>query len=183
MNQVDKVDQFLRLLILAKPDQYWSAQSLTSSSEPVMMSDTQKSRLLESLTQKYGTPTFGQLLSERFRTTVLSAASLASELGVPVEVIDCLVNDSVHPATVPILVMKRLLERVNVTLDLARSALRATFDHLKTSQAARPVGFGLAARKASGVHMNSSATGMDDAIGSEDSLNQYLDRLAGFMPS
>lgn len=182
MNQVDKVDQFLRLLILAKPDQYWPAQSLIIP-ESVTMSESQKNRLLESLTQKYATPTFGQLLSERFRTTSLSAALLAGELGVPVEVIDCLVSDSVHPATVPIMVMKRLLERVNVTLDLARSALRATFDQLKASQSARPVGFGLAARKASNMDTNRSVTGIDDTVGSEESLNQYLDRLAGFMPS
>ena len=182
MNQVDKVDQFLRLLMLNKPDQYWPAQSLVQS-EWVTMSETQNSRLLESLSQKYATPTFGQLLNERFRTTALSAASLAGELGVPVEVIDCLVSDSVHPATVPIMVMKRLLERVNVTLDLARSALRATFDQLKTNQSARPVGFGLAARKASNADTNRSVMGMDDTIGNEESLNQYLDRLAGFMPS
>ena len=182
MNQMDKVDQFLRLLMLAKPDQYWLAQSITNP-EPTIMSEAQKSRLLESLARKYKTPTFGQLLSERFRTTALSAASLAGELGVPVEVIDCLVSDSVHPATVPIMVMKRLLERVNVTFDLARSALRATFEQLKVSQAARPVGFGLAARKASGTDANRPVTGMENTVGSEDSLNQYLDRLAGFMPS
>lgn len=182
MNQVDKVDHFLRLLMLNKPDQYWPAQSLVRP-ESATMSETQKSRLLDSLTQKYMTPTFGQLLSDRFRTTALSAASLADELGVPVDVIDCLLSDSVHPATVPIMVMKRLLERVNVTLDLARSALRATFDQLKANQSARPVGFGLAARKASGIDTNRSVTGLDDTIGNEESLNQYLDRLAGFMPS
>lgn len=182
MNQLDKVDQLLRLLMLAKPDQYWPAQSLLDS-ESATMSEEQKNQLLHLLTRKYTSLTFGQILREQVRTANVSVPGLASEMGVPTEVIEYLANDTIHPANIPIMVMKRLLERLNVSLETARTALRASFEQFKNTQLNHPptLGFGMAARKTSGLEMSRSATGWHDSAGNEESLNQYLDRLAQYM--
>ncbi|MBO0936485.1 hypothetical protein J2I47_08020 [Fibrella sp. HMF5335] len=185
MNQVDdKVDQLLRLLMLAEPDQYWPLQRLPGG-ESTSMPEEQKNKLLGLLAQKHASTTFGQILSEQFRTTNVSAPSLATELGLPTEVIEYLVSDTIHPATIPILVMKRLLERLNVSLETARTALRASFEQFKVIQLAHQptLGFGMAARKTSELDTTRSATGWQDLVGNEESLNQYLERLAQYMPS
>lgn len=184
MNQLDKVDKLLRLLMLAKPDQYWPAQGLPEG-ESTSMSKEQKNQLLSLLTRKHSPLTFGQILTEQFRTANVSVVALATEMGIPTEVIEYLANDNIHPATIPIMVMKRLLERLNVSLETARTSLRASFEQFKANQLNHPpiLGFGMAARKASGLDMSRSTTGWHDSAGNEESLNQYLDRLAQYMTS
>lgn len=183
MNQLDKVDQFLRLLMLTKPGQYWPTQGLTGS-ESAPMTEDRKNQLLTGLTQKYSPLTFGQILTQQFIMANITPMSLATELGIPTEVVEYLAKDNIHPATIPIMVMKRLLERLNVSLETARIALRASFEQLKTNELGRPtLGFGIAARKASDLEMPQPVAGWTDSVGSEESLNQYLDRLTQYMPS
>jgi hypothetical protein len=83
------------------------------------------------------------------------------------------------------MVMKRLLERLNVSLETATTALQASFEQLKAAQANHQptLGFGMAARKTSELETTRSTTGRPDTGGNEESLNQYLDRLAQYMPS
>jgi len=70
--------------------------------------------------------TFGELLSQYLSSENLSIESLSQESGIPEDTIQNLAKDTVLPFTVPVQLMKRLIQRIGVQIDQAKKGLTLT---------------------------------------------------------
>ncbi|UHG94677.1 hypothetical protein [Spirosoma oryzicola] len=179
MKPINNLDESLRLLQLLKPELYWPKQVQEVDYETTL-SDARRKELFDSLLKKHQL-TFGQLLSQQLQSATQSVPALAEHLDLPDEVVNHMLSDQVHPATVPIVIMRDLLNQLSISYEMAKTAIWKTVNVLKSRQQDQIGNFGLAARKQLANDSPIMGQSQTNYVGDDEATSQYLDRLAEFM--
>lgn len=164
LNEVDQpaCQQLLGQLLLHQP-----VQTLPAETEQ---------RILDRLQVRLVTPSLGQLLHQQ--TQGLTEQQQTSQTGFSPETVSDLVNDALHPTTVPLMRMKRLVEFLKLSTAQAFTALQKTADQYHERHTGVVLSYAAVGRLA---HADRSGTGSTTGghflFESDEALQLYLDRL------
>jgi hypothetical protein len=125
------VEDIVRLLTLDRqpePEGLYSIfESLPSENPPAEKKERIVQNLKDSLASK---SSFGELLMKYLSEKKKTTSEIAEESGIPSHIVDGLEKDSLLPFTVPVVLMKRLIEGLGIKLDQAIESIELTTEIL-----------------------------------------------------
>ncbi len=194
-NHIDMLDETLKIYFLesAKTDETALHQELSlilSNDKLVEMPDAMRLKLMNRLKDALQQVSFGQLIAEALQSNNIDADNLAELSGLPVPVLKELQADTIFTNNVPIVFLKKLLQTLNISYQVAEQAIRNTFELLQhripssTSFNGVTPAFkkgNLSSRES--FIKNMPKTSGKELFQNEEALNRYLNRLNELMNS
>lgn len=132
---IDMLDEMLRLAILERSmtvsaDAKWiehMAEFVFSTSPEVSPADDKSQALLVRLREELKkSETFGDLLSTVLQERSIDLSTFATATKLSLATLEQLSQDNLFPNRVPALLMKRLIELLGISFDIAKTALQRT---------------------------------------------------------
>lgn len=194
-NHIDMLDETLKIFFLesTKTDETALHQELSvilSNNQLVEMPDAMRLKLMNRLKDVLQQVSFGQLITEALQKNSIEPDNLAELTGLPVPVLKELQTDAVFTNNVPIVFLKKLLQTLNISYQVAEQAIRNTFELLQHSvpSSASFNGVTPAFKKGNLFSRESFIKNMPKTSGkelfqNEEALNRYLNRLNELMNS
>lgn len=185
MTPSDKLNAALRALILngGTPQSDRLPGYLLTAEYDTDVPIPRKAKLLEALASAlHSGPTLGVLLQQQMQDRTLSPTTLATQLDCPTEVMDALVTDTIYPSSVPLLLMKKLLQHLDITFKTAQEAIYQTLQALDDTRRVAGNSLGMSFRKSGTTEQGTSSqlTGRE-LFENNETLQKYLSRLKDLM--
>jgi hypothetical protein len=190
---IDALDELLRLWILDRSaivsvKDKWIEQTVENIFDvppQKSLSEEKSAEMLERLREKIRQlETFGDLLSFRIQQKAFDLTALANEVKLSQDILEQLSRDNLFPSRVPVLLMKRLIEFLEIPLDKAKSSLQRTAmliienQTVQNASAITPIfARRLSIDKIDKVRTIAVGTGSIDPHVAQTSLEIYLRRL------
>ena len=135
-NHIDMLDETLKIYFLesAKTDETALHQELSlilSNDKLLEMPDAMRLKLMNRLKDALQQVSFGQLIAEALQSNNIDADNLAELSGLPVPVLKELQADTIFTNNVPIVFLKKLLQTLHISYQVAEQAIRNTFELLQ----------------------------------------------------
>jgi plasmid maintenance system antidote protein VapI len=137
-NEHDPVDEMLRMFYLESILQYKEENIFTDpihymkkTGLQTSMPDAQKKLLFSTLIANCEPATFGALLKAYLKKGNLDVPKLAEDLTLPANRLNELVDDAIFSNSIPVRLMKELLNKLNIPFNLAKKTILGTFKHLQ----------------------------------------------------
>jgi hypothetical protein len=190
-NKIDKVDEALRILWLDASTSASESEACNHLAgilqEPVQaaMPVEDQARLMEDLFVTMSTVSLGKLIIERTQSTGISIDTLVEQVKVSEERINQLRNDEIYPNSIPVVLLKDLLERLRISFHLAEKGILKTFEvvrqrlHVPTV-ACKPVFRRTSSREDSDISGALRKT-KTDLYENKEALFNYLNKLEELM--
>lgn len=194
-NNIDPVDEALRLIYL---DTAKDADTGASSSKlneilegeySIKISSEKRDILLANIAKTASILSFGELLNNTMVTNNKEGQFIAEEVKLPLSVVEQLKADAVYTNNIPVMLLMKLLQYLNIPFQQAEKAILKTFDLINSQGMIEKMSFHgnqLSYRK--GYHSSRESitwAGKDmvgkDLFENKEALNKYLSRLKELM--
>jgi hypothetical protein len=129
-NQKINIEEILRIHNLVKNSNIMKIDSYLEKSISFQVEAKKKAFLGKLSTKLQKEMTLGELLETSINGNNIKIEDLSQEIRTPLNILKDLCIDNIFPFTVPINTMKRLLQKLNIRLDLAISAIMLTTSNL-----------------------------------------------------
>jgi hypothetical protein len=194
-DKIDALDEALRLIYLESAKDMNTLntnkeiQRILSHSGSSVMSSSKEALLLQKLQSLTTSLSFGQLFIQAIQKAGTNEQTIATEIGLPLKIIQELKSDSVYTNNVPIVLFKNLLSLLNISFKAAEQSVRKTFEILQSNSSLKQEAlsvFSPAFRKGnykSGESLSRSMLKTDgkELFENKESLDKYLFRLNELM--
>jgi len=176
------IEDLIRLDLLSRGEEHRTVEQIFDEVQPVASWDSSKAQLLLKLkTGLSNGETFGELLKREIESKRASVEALTRDSGMPEKTLSSLVNDSLFPFSVPVMVFRSLIVRLGLDANRALQAIRLTGEILAeliddvgaTSHSASIT----ARREQMSAELRKSARGVTTRRSALDSNAVYLERL------
>lgn len=190
-NKIDKVDEALRILWLdagtgaSESDACNQLAGILNEPVKTAMPAEDQEKLKADLFVTMSTVSLGELIIEKMQSLAISTNTLVEQVKLSEERINQLKNNEIYPNSVPVVLLKDLLEKLRIRFHLAEKGILKTFDvvrqrlHVPTV-ACRPV-----FRRASSRDDNDMGGALrktkTDLYENKEALFNYLNKLEELM--
>lgn len=194
-NHTDILDEALKLYFLESAHAGEMAlhpelPSIFEGKPVAIMPKLMQKKMMGGLGEVLKQVSFGQLLTHAIADQEVSAVSLAEETGLPESVLAKLRQDEVFANNVPIIFLKKLLKKLNISYQVADKAIRNTYEFLQyrvssvaSYEAVTPAfkkGGTLPSGESFIKNKSKTSTGKD-LFQNKEALDRYLNRLNELM--
>lgn len=190
--KIDALDEMLRYFVLEKgakidnKDKLIEQVSETVFNTPleVTPSDEKSSELLQRLQSALKEfNTFGDLLTVKIKQKNIELDALSNATQLPTATIEQLIQDALFPNHVPVLLIKRLIQFLDIPLDNAKRALQRTADFIakdlslkETSRLASTSARRRSRKKSHEIQKDTMTEAINPGV-AKSSMEIYLQRL------
>lgn len=190
-NNIDKVDEALRILWLDAGENASEsdacnqlARILQDQVQTAMPADDQDNLMAE-LFITMSTVSLGELIVESLQSMSFSVDKIAEEVKLSEERINQLKNDEIYPNSIPVVLLKDLLEKLKISFRLAEKGILKTFEVVRQrlhvpAVACRPV-FRRASSKEDIDMSGALRKTKTDLYENKEALFNYLNKLEELM--
>ena len=98
------------------------------------MKEDRKIALIDKLYENVKTQSLGELVTDRISAKNLRIERLAADTKLPVEMLKEVQTDKVFPNNIPVMLLKGLLRKLEISIAPAKTAIVKTFESLKRSE-------------------------------------------------
>jgi|GEM_PF-2913657 len=189
-NKLNPLDEALRILwIESIPNSNEETSSrelrliLSDNDGPDM--DAQKQlELINRLFETVKSVSLGELIDNALATKNISSVELADESGLDVSSVEELKEDSIYPNNIPVILLQKLLEKLNISFDTVEKAIWKTYEMLRKKYFIEPgPGYVFARKGRNEIReglINKKTTGRE-LYENKDALEKYLSKLKDLM--
>jgi hypothetical protein len=137
MNNIDITDEALRIVYLERSKELEDVKGehelnfILSASYPSVMDEPKKNRLLEHLMDIAFSMSFGELLAKKMAQQSMNKEGLAQQAKLPHSIVNDLLADNIYTNNVPIIILKNLLNTLQINFSAAENGIRKTFEILQ----------------------------------------------------
>ncbi|MBO0950125.1 hypothetical protein [Fibrella forsythiae] len=156
---------------------------LLDTEPAVNLPDTVRQRTLDRLQIRLTTPSLGQLLQQQ--TQAKDVIWQQEQTGFSAETLNDLCNDAIHPTSVPVMRMKRLIHFLRLSTEQAFAALQKTADQYNWQAGPSTFSYAQMGRLSHPDRPASTttSTGRHFLFESDEALQLYLNRLGDVLAS
>jgi hypothetical protein len=140
-NKINALAEALRIMMLEDAkvaDLDLSAKKmqliLSLPDDTLEMSKEKRKQLLDKLFETAAEPSLGELIRGGIKRAKLTEANLAKTTRIPGHVLKQLKADSIMPQSVPALLLRDLLNQLQLSFDVAEKAIRKTFTLIQKTE-------------------------------------------------
>ena len=153
---------------------------------PVQLSAKSSSSMIDKLYEKLAVDSLGILLINAFKENNIKTEELATEVSLPLSIIEQLKDDSILANSIPVISFKNLVKKLQIPFDKVELAINKTFHLLKNETSFSPSvinSLQLSYRRRSDKTVSSvlsKKAGKSEKqflFQNEEALNKYLKRL------
>lgn len=190
--KIDPIDEALKLVYLnTKPEEntinpILEFKRITETEYPYDISSEKGETMIKLLYEKLAVDSLGELISKAIEKENISISEISKDSSLPASTIEQLQTDSIFANSIPIILLKNLLKRLQISFNKAQESIIKSFHILKneaafSSSSINTVQLSYKKRNAEIVSSFANKTKKSEnqnLFQNEEALNKYLNRLS-----